>query len=112
MGKFKESLKEEIKEEISDIVYQKAKEEIRTELKSRWRRIVDAIRNFFGLGESKSSKVDREAEKVQQNGDIFIDDSLLGILELFSIEYGKTMAELTSSVVAGSADKKEKKTKN
>lgn len=101
MGKFKDSLKEEIREEVKDIVYEKAKEEVKNKVQTKYDSFRNRFLSFLGIGETRRQRIDKISKEIQEQEDFIISDSVLGILELFTIEYGKTMAEMTGSTVAG-----------
>lgn len=105
MSKFKESLKEEIKEEVGDLIYEKAKQEVKQEIKSRTGSAYSRFLAFFGIQRSRKKAIDELSGEIQQQDEIFMSETTLGILELFSLNFGRAAIEITAGVV-GENDKR------
>ncbi|MDX1798434.1 MAG: hypothetical protein R3255_07285 [Candidatus Lokiarchaeia archaeon] len=93
-------LKDKIEEKVEDIVYKKAKEEIKFTLKSYLESLVAKAFSFFGWEESQEQKIKRISKEIKEKEDIRMDDSVVGMVELFTLTYIQTMANLLSFSVS------------
>lgn len=100
MNKLKENIKEEIKEEIGDIIYEKAKAEVKQQVQDRYHSLTGRLLAFFGIKGTKRQKI-REVEKeIRKDTTPIASDAVLGIIELFTINYLTSVVELTTQVLA------------
>lgn len=93
-------LKDKIEEKVEDIVYKKAKEEIKSTVRSYIDAFIGKIFSFFGWEETQAQKIKRISKEIKEKEDIRMDDNVVGILELFTLTYVQTMANLISFSVA------------
>lgn len=98
MARFKEEIKKEIKEQVGDIVYEKAKEELRNRLKSKYNTTVDKLLSFIGIGETQRQKITRISEEIKKSDNHVLTDQVLGIVELYTINFAQSMVEIASTV--------------
>jgi hypothetical protein len=109
MGKFKETLKDEIKEEVGDLIYEKAKEEIKLKVKSRYRTILNRVFNIFGFRKTKRQQIQVVTAEITQNESVAMSNSLIGIIELFTVNYAKSAFDIAGSVISKPSHGKSKK---
>ncbi len=105
MGRLREEIKKEIRDEVEDIVYEKAKEEIKSKISEKYHEIKGKIFNFFGIKETQGDKIYRISEEIKKTQNPVLDDQVLGVIELFTLNYARTLVELMSSTVREEADK-------
>lgn len=109
MGNLKEKIKEEIREEVGDIIYEKAKEEVREKIKTKYQSFTDRMLSFFGFRETKRQKIRRIGEEIRDDQNLVASDTVLGMLELFTVNYALSMVKLASSTVSAKPEKKKEK---
>lgn len=99
MSKFKESLKEEIKEEVGDLIYEKAKTEIKEEISERYQSTLDRVLGVFGIRRKRKEAIEKASQEIKQKEELLMSQSALGIVELFTINFGRTALEISSTFV-------------
>ena len=100
MSKFKESLKEEIKEEIGDLIYEKAKAEVKSKIKNRLVSAKKKFLSFFGIRDTKKQRISRISKEIQDDENILLSDTSLGIIELFTVKFVHSIFETAGSVLS------------
>lgn len=100
MSKFKDSLKEELKEEVGDLIYEKAKKEVRSKINERYESGVDKLLGFFGIHRKRKKAIEQISAEIEDKRDISMSETGWGILQLFSMEYLRAGVEITLSIVS------------
>ncbi len=106
MGKIKDEIKKEIRNEVKDIIYEKAKQEVKDRVETKYRSIRSRIINFLGLAEPQSDKIYRISQEIKKTKNPVLDDQVLGIVELYTLNFGESLIELFGSTMSQSKDSK------
>lgn len=85
------NVKDKIAEKIGDIIYEKAKEEVKSKIRASINNAKQKVRSFFSLKDSKKQKIDRISTEITEKQSNMIEDNFLGIIELYSIHFVKTI---------------------
>lgn len=80
-------IKDKIEDKIENIVYKKAKEEIEATARGYFKSLVDKVFSFFGWEETQAQKIERISKEIQEKKDVLLDDSVVGVIELFTMNY-------------------------
>lgn len=99
MSKFREQIKEEIKEEVGDLIYEKAKAEIRKKISDRFQSVLSRFLRFFGFKRKRKESLGKISEELKSKQEVFMSKTTLGILELFTLKYIETAIEISTSTV-------------
>lgn len=106
MSKLKDTIKEEIKQELGDIIYEKAKAEVKHKISSRYRRFKKRVLSFFGYSNTRSQQIEEVEKHLVQSQTPIASDTVLGIIELFTVNYASALTEFTTNVLTSSPQKK------
>ena len=104
MSEIRKHIKEELKEEFGDLVYEKAKAEVKERLWSRYYAFTDKIFAFFGYTEPQRKKIDKISEEIKADTHLTSSDTVLGMMELFTLHYANSAAELMATMVGADAE--------
>ncbi len=99
MSEIRKHIKEELKEEFGDLVYEKAKAEVKERFWSRYYAITDKIFAFFGYNEPQRKKIERISEEIKADTGLTSSDTVLGMMELFTLHYANSAVELMATMV-------------
>lgn len=106
MSNLKDSIKEEIKEEIGDLIYEKAKAEVKHKISSRYRRLRNRVLSFLGIRNTRVQQIEEVEKHIVEEETPIASDTVLGIVELFTVNYVATFAELTTHVLTTAQEPK------
>lgn len=84
-------IKEKIADKIGDIIYKKAKEDVKSKIRTSINNVKQKVRSFFRLKESQKQKIEKISTEIKEEKSKTIEDNVLGVLELYSIQFVKTM---------------------
>lgn len=87
-------LKKQIQDKVEDVIYKKAKEEIEHTARSYFQSLMDAVMSFFNIEESQERKIDRISKEIQGEKDVMLNDNVVGIVELYTLNYIKSLTTL------------------
>lgn len=104
MSEIRKHIKEELKEEFGDLVYEKAKEEVKDRFWSRYYAFTDKIFAFFGYTEPKRKKIEKISEEIKAETNLTSSDTVLGMMELFTLHYANSAVELMATMVGADAE--------
>jgi hypothetical protein len=104
MSEIRKHIKEELKEEFGDLVYEKAKAEVKERFWSRYYAITDKIFAFFGYTEPQRKKIDKISEEIKADTHLTSSDTVLGMMELFTLHYTNSAVELMVTMVGADAE--------
>lgn len=100
MSEIRKHIKEELKEEFGDLVYEKAKAEVKERFWSRYYAFTDKIFAFFGYTEPQRKKIEKISEDIKADTHLTSSDTVLGMMELFTLHYANSAVELMATMVA------------
>jgi hypothetical protein len=92
-------MRNKLKKKVKEIIYEQAKQEVRSAVSEKISNVKKKLRAFFGMGESRNEKVNRITKVYKEKKDIAFQDVMVGVLELYTLNYVQTMAELLSHTV-------------
>ena len=104
MSEIRKHIKEELKEEFGDLVYEKAKAEVKERFWRRYYAITDKIFAFFGYTEPQRKKIDKISEEIKTETHLTSSDTVLGMMELFTLHYANSAVELMATMVGADAE--------
>ncbi|MFZ9029014.1 MAG: hypothetical protein ACO2Z9_08360 [Crocinitomicaceae bacterium] len=104
MSEIRKHIKEELKEEFGDLVYEKAKAEVKERFWSRYYAFTDRIFAFFGYTEPRRKKIEKISEEIKADTHLTSSDTVLGMMELFTLHYANSAVELLTSMVGADAE--------
>ena len=104
-------IEDEIAEKIGDIIYEKAKEDIKSKIRASINNVKQKVRSFFGLKESKRQKIEQISTEIKEKQATVIEDNILGIMELYTVHFVLTMVYFLG-VSTSDTPKKEPKQEN
>lgn len=104
MSEIRKHIKEELKEEFGDLVYEKAKAEVKERFWSRYYAFTDKIFAFFGYTEPQRKKIEKISEDIKADTHLTSSDTVLGMMELFTLHYANSAVELMATVVGADAE--------
>ena len=84
-------IKDKFAEKIGDIIYEKAKEDIKSKIRASINNVKQKVRSFFTLKESRRHKTDRISIEIKEKQSTVIEDNVLGIMELYTVHFVLTM---------------------
>lgn len=84
-------VKDKIAEKIGDIIYEKAKEDVKSKIRASINNFKQKVRSFFWLRESKRQKIERISTEIKEKQSTVIEDNVLGIMELYTVHFILTM---------------------
>lgn len=106
MSEIRKHIKEELKEEFGDLVYEKAKAEVKERFWSRYYALTDKIFAFFGYKEPQRKKIEKISEEIKADTQLTSSDTILGIMELFTLHYADSAVELISTMAGADPEPK------
>ena len=92
-------LTDKLKSKVKTILYEKAKEEARSYISGKFNAIKNKIRSFFGFGESRQQRLERIGKFYTTKKDLGHQNLVMGVVELYTLNYVQTMAEMMSHSV-------------
>jgi hypothetical protein len=104
VSKIRKHIKEELKEEFGDLVYEKAKEEVKERFWSRYYTITDKIFAFFGFTAHKRKEIEKISEELKAENQLTSSDTVLGMMELFTLHYANSAVELMTTMLGADAE--------
>lgn len=99
MSKFRETLKNEIKEEVGDLIYEKAKAEVKQKINDRFQSSLTGFLRFFGINRKQKESINTISEELKANEELFMSKTTLGILELFTLKFAEIAINISSSTL-------------
>lgn len=106
MSKLKDSIKEEIKEELGDIIYEKAKAEVKHKINSRYSHFKRRFLSFFGINNTRDQQLEEVEKHLDEQQTPIASDTVLGMIELFTVHYATAIAELSTNILTSHTEKK------
>jgi hypothetical protein len=77
---------------VEDIVYQKAKEEIKSKIGEKYQSVKRGVLSFLGIRNTTRQTIDQISEEIKESHNPILDDQVLGVLELFTGGYYNSLA--------------------
>ena len=106
---FMGELKEKIEDKVEEIIYKKAKEELEATARGYFKTFVDKLYSFFGWEETQARKIERLSKEIKDSKNIVLDDQVVGTLELFTLNYIRTIGMLMGvNMESDSVEEKER----